>query len=187
VTVYEREDRPLLVAGLFAPVSAARKIDPNWLVNEQEARTAIDAAVEARFPVIVIFFHSFSLMQEGSHGEARADRHARDMYMAILDQVARRNLQVVTMRELAGEAMLPSSTFVDDVPRVAVQVDWLRYIARRARAAGLKGSSLPVAAAVLTAALIALLVARRRRAAGRRFEGVEPSERVRTPTGVQLQ
>ena len=135
VTVYEREDRPDLFSSRFAPVRVVRKIDPDWFINEAEMRSAIDAAVDAQFPVIVVFLHSFSFMKPGADGQPVANRHSIDLFRAILDHVEARNLPVATMRELAAREFPSPSVEKDVVPRVAVSMDLTRYVWSRIKAA----------------------------------------------------
>jgi peptidoglycan/xylan/chitin deacetylase (PgdA/CDA1 family) len=136
VSVYEREDRATLWGASMRGATTVRKIDPDWFVDANEARTAIDGLLEANVPVLVVFLHSFSFMTAPPAGGAPiADRHALDMFKVIVDTVAERKLRVVTMRDLAqtfeivGSGPLPAMG-ADLVPRVGVQVDAARYLWR---------------------------------------------------------
>jgi peptidoglycan/xylan/chitin deacetylase (PgdA/CDA1 family) len=162
VTAYERADRPTVLSGALSPVTTVRKIDADWLIDEHEMRAAIDAAVEAEFPVIVVFLHSFSFMDERSGGVPVADRHAMQMFAATLDYVARKQLPVVTMRDLAGDPALGSTIYTDRVPQIAMTVDVAHYTWRRLKADA-TGSLAAAAGVVGLAAAIAVVVARRRR------------------------
>jgi hypothetical protein len=165
VTVYVRQDRPMLAGELFAPVNTVRKVDAAWFFNQDEMRGAIDAAVKADIPVLVIFLHSFSLIKGRGAQAPIADPQTRAMLTAIFDEIARRKLTVVTMRDLAAQGM-PSiaATVADVVPEIGVTVGWPRYAWRR-----LKGASrvkLAVAgsgALVLVGAGLFLAVQRLRR------------------------
>jgi peptidoglycan/xylan/chitin deacetylase (PgdA/CDA1 family) len=154
VTAYQREDHPGGLGWLLAPVTSARKIDGNWLIDAAEMRAAIDAAIDHGFPVIVVFLHSFSFMQAGS-GAPAADRHAMEMFEATLDYVAQQHLPVTTMRELAaGEVVDPR--VADAVPRIGVNVDVAHYAWRRVKEAD--GRSRAAAAGLLGVALLAAIV-----------------------------
>lgn len=165
VTVYQREERPRLFGDMLAPVASVRKIDINWFLDKEEARVAVDTVIEADFPFLVVFLHSFSLLagQEDSKVLV-ADRHARDILQAILDRVIQKRLPVVTMRELAeSEVVAATSQDQDTLPRVTIRVGLHRYLWRRLRAAGT--GVLAVGGGVLTllAGGAVLIVARRRR------------------------
>jgi len=179
VTVYERVDRPRILDATLGPLTVVRKIDPNWFVNADEARAAIDAAVAAELPVLVVFLHSFSLMAEQTAGGVPlADRHSTDMFRVILDHVAGKGLPVVTMRELAHAGAWPrSSADRDVVPRVTVPVGLHRYLWRRLKTSeGLpEGIAVGVASVLVGAALV--LVRRRKAFARGRSGGVLPAQR----------
>jgi peptidoglycan/xylan/chitin deacetylase (PgdA/CDA1 family) len=134
VTVYQRDDRPTLFPSVFAPVSVVRKIDAGWAINATEMRDSIDAAVAAELPVIVMFLHSFSLVEGDGAGTPVANHHVMDMFRAMLDEIASRHLQVVTMRDLAAKPVLAGPTARDIVPSVPVAVDLPHYAWRRVKA-----------------------------------------------------
>jgi len=150
VTVYMREERPRLLGNLLAPVTTVRKIDDNWFIDEQEARSAIDAIAEAAPPVIVVFLHSFSLLAEqGGGGEPKADNHSRDILRAIIDHVHEKRFEVVTMRDIAEwKTVAVPSRDQDIVPKVTVRVGLHRYLWHRLRAEGT--GAMVVSAALLT-------------------------------------
>ena len=165
VTVYQREDRPRILGAAVAPVTAVRKIDPNWFIDESEMRAAIDSVVASDIPVLVVFLHSFSFLAgQTKDGPPLADRHALDIFRSILDHVAMKHLRVVTMRDFAQAepAPLVSRDDKDVVPSVAVSVDLPRYVWRRAKATN--GFSLRVGAGLgitLLVAGVVLVLARR--------------------------
>jgi peptidoglycan/xylan/chitin deacetylase (PgdA/CDA1 family) len=168
VSVYVREERPQFLNNLFAPVATVRKIDADWFIDEQEARSAIDAIAEAAPPVIVVFLHGFSLMAEQSgDGVPKADGHSRDILLAILDRVKEKRLEVVTMRDIAEwKTIAAPSPDQDIVPRVTVRVGLHRYLWHRLRA---EGTGAMVASAVLLTFVFgaAGLIAARRWRSGR--------------------
>jgi hypothetical protein len=84
------------------------------------------------------------------------------MFKATLDYVALKHLPVVTMRDLASDQELRSSSHKDLVPQVAVTVDMPHYAWRRLKADG-AGPRVAGAGLVLITAAIALTVVRRRR------------------------
>jgi peptidoglycan/xylan/chitin deacetylase (PgdA/CDA1 family) len=186
ITVYEREARPRIFAAAFSPATTVRKIDPNWFIDASEARAAIDAAVAAKLPVLVVFLHSFSFMKERTaSGRPVADRHAMDMFRVILDQVASKQLSVVTMRELAQEGPPPfASAEKDVVPRVAMPVDLHRYLWRRVKASAGASSSIGIGVTSL-AVVAAFVLARRRRATQRRVSEIESGGLSPAPSGVR--
>jgi peptidoglycan/xylan/chitin deacetylase (PgdA/CDA1 family) len=166
VTAYQREDRPNIFGSAFAPIATLRKFDVNWFTDAGEVNAAIDAAVEADVPVLVLFLHSFSLIEGRADGVPVADRHALDMFRAMLARVRDKNLQVVTMRELAGERLPEASSGLrDNVPSVAVPVDWPHYAWRRGKGLGRKSLAATAGLGVLSAFAL-LVLARRRRTAG---------------------
>jgi hypothetical protein len=164
VTAYVREDRPALFGAFFAPVEAVRKIDPNWIVNDDEMRSAVDAVVGSGSPVLVVMLHSFSFMaSHAEEGGPRADGHALSEFRAIVDYVAEKHLPVVTMRQLAGEPLdTPIATHADVVPRVPVSVDVSRYLWHRAK--GSARTLVPAAGGAIFFAAVLLVVVRHRRA-----------------------
>lgn len=163
VTVYERNDRPAAFTNSLAPVTSIRKIDPNWFVDADEARRAIAESVAADLPVIVVFLHSFSFMAGAANGGAPlADRHAMELFRIIADEVSKRGLHVVTMRDLAeNRAALPDA-LRDAVPTVTIRVGLTTYLWRRVKHAE---AAPPVTAGVvllLGAATLLVLRSRRR-------------------------
>jgi peptidoglycan/xylan/chitin deacetylase (PgdA/CDA1 family) len=183
VTVYQRDDTPTLGGSAFAPVSVVRKIDAGWAIDAGEMRDSIDAAVAADVPVIVMFLHSFSLVEGDDAGPNVANRHVIEMFHVMLDQVARRQLQVVTMRDLAARPPSASPAASDTVPHVTVHVSWPRYAWRRA-----KGASRVTAAAAGGGALVLvaggmLLTARRRRRGPSAQPSAQPAATVSTSHG----
>jgi hypothetical protein len=170
VTAYLREDRPNIFSGALAPVSAIRKIDPNWFVDAGEVKSAIDGALSANVPVLVVFLHSFSFMTAPTRaGVPVADRHAIEMFRVIVDQIASHRLPVVTMRELAEDMPAVPSTEADVVPRVTVSIDVPHYAWHRLKGLGRRSIAIGVALAVLCATgLLGLLVLARRRKASHR-------------------
>ena len=187
VSAYQRQDRPAIFGNFVAPVTVVRKIDPNWFVDASEARGALDALVALDVPVIVVFLHSFSLMTTPQDGAPLpADRHAREMFRVILDYVTEKQLDVVTMRDLAS-GPLPARTGngVDRVPGVPVSVDVAHYAWRRAKATDrwtLGGSA---ALPLLTAAVMVLR--RRRQAAADASRAVRVNLPSSVGKGVQVQ
>lgn len=168
VTVYQREDRPYLIGNLVFPVASIRKIDPNWFLNKEEAISAIDAAINADLPFLVVFLHSFSFM-EGKRGEVPlVDQHSLKMFRTVLDHIAEKHLQTVTMRDLAESLKgLPATTSLDQdiIPKITVSVGLHRYLWYRLKSTG---SGVLAALGVLTLTLVAggtvlLITVRRRR------------------------
>jgi peptidoglycan/xylan/chitin deacetylase (PgdA/CDA1 family) len=138
VTIYRRDEFPPLLNDVLAPVGTIRKIDADWFVDADEARAAIDAVADANIPIVVIFLHSFSLLHAPeSAGLPVANRGARDNFRAILDRVRERNLEVLSMRDLAAmdEAVLVSPSAPDVIPTVKVQTGIHRYVWHRLRGA----------------------------------------------------
>lgn len=130
VTVYERKERPRLFSGIAPALSSIRKIDVNWFVNEEEAKAAIDAVVEADLPFLVVFLHSFTFLAGRTNdGVPVANRQAQAIFSAILDRIAEKHLPVVTMRDLAaGKEAISVHRRADVVPVVDVQVSLPRYL-----------------------------------------------------------
>lgn len=185
VTVYQREDRPKIFGAAFAPATAVRKIDPNWFVNGDEVRTAIDALVAADVPVIVVFLHSFSfLAAPTAGGPPLADRHAIDMFRTIADHVASNDLPVVTMRELAGRELRLASRDNDVVPRVTVRVDFSRFVWRRIKASDRFSLSVEIGITLLATGAVFVLV-RRRKANETRAREPGPGGASPAPSGVR--
>ena len=165
VTTYLREERLKYVAGFFAPNRSIRKIDPDWFVDEAEARAAIDGLIDADCPFIVVFLHSFSLLEPGGAKVALPNRHAREIFLAILNHVRDKGLNVVTMREVAN---LPPAALKyrqsDFIPEVLVETNLHRYIWHRVR--NLEAASIEIAVAIAALGVglaLALAVAGERR------------------------
>jgi peptidoglycan/xylan/chitin deacetylase (PgdA/CDA1 family) len=165
VTVYEREERPRGFGDVFAPVMSVRKFDVNWFLNPEEARTAINRAVEADLPFLVIFLHSFSLLAgKESGGVPVLNRRAVDIFRAILDQVANKRLPVVTMRDLAESGSLRATRRDKDViPRVTVRMDLYRYLWHRVRADGTGALEVGAVVLLIIAGTALLIMARWRK------------------------
>jgi len=168
VTVYEREDRPALLGAFVAPFRVLRKIDPNWLASADEARASIEAAVADDVPVLVVFLHSFSFMVDRPGPASIADRHAMDMFRAIVDEVTKENLGVVSMRDLAAPARAVALSQGDSLPRVTVAVGLPRYVWRRARTADRVLLSTAAGAPLLSVAALVALAWRRKAIRDRR-------------------
>lgn len=130
VTVYERKERPRLFSGVAPALSSIRKIDVNWFVDEQEAKAAIDAVVDADLPFLVVFLHSFTFLTGRTNdGVPVANRQAQAIFSAILDRIAEKHLRVVTMHDLAaGNREISAHQGADVVPVVDVQVSVPRYL-----------------------------------------------------------
>jgi peptidoglycan/xylan/chitin deacetylase (PgdA/CDA1 family) len=186
VTVYERETRPRIFGGAFSPVTTVRKIDPNWFTDADEARSAIDAAVASDLPTLVVFLHSFSFMGQQTAGRPpAADRHSMDMFRVILDHLGSKNLQVMTMRELAYAEVPPlASADSDIVPRVTVPVDLHRYVWRRAKASVGLSLSTGIGMTLLAAGAV-LVLTRRRKATKRRARELGAGDVSPGPSGVR--
>jgi hypothetical protein len=185
VTAYQREYRPRDIGRTLGPVTAVRKIDPNWFIDAHEAQSAIDGVLAANVPVLVVFLHSFSFMTAPAGGGAPvADRHAIDMFRLILDQVASHGLSVVTMRDLAEDMPVVGSSEPDVVPRVAVSVDFRHYVWHLVRA--FDGVSLTICLGLALLCAAALLgLARRRSAAEGRAGQAGAAIAARTGAGVR--
>jgi peptidoglycan/xylan/chitin deacetylase (PgdA/CDA1 family) len=185
VTVYERVDRPRILGAALSPLTVVRKIDPNWFVNADEVKAAIDAAVGSDLPVLVVFLHSFSFLAgPTAGGPPLADRHAMDMFRVILDNVARKDLPVVTMRELAHRGLPPLlSPDRDVVPQVTVPVDLHRYAWHRVRASVGLSLTIGVGVTLLSAGAV-LVLARRRKATWRMVPKPGAGGASPAPSGV---
>lgn len=135
VTVYQRQERPRLFGEITPPLVSTRKIDADWFVDEEEARSALDAVIEADLPFLVVFLHSFSLLAgRGSDGVPVADRQTQAIFRAILDRVTEKRLTVVTMRDLAElKEVVPTPLAQDVVPQVSVHVSLHRHLWHRLR------------------------------------------------------
>lgn len=183
VTVYLREDRPGVLQTVFDPVTVVRKIDPNWFINEAEMRAAIDAAVASDLPVLVVFFHSFSFMGGGAPGSRLADRHAIEMFHAMLDHVAQKHLKVVSMRDLADEDITRTEPAARDlVPRVTMNIGIPRYAWGRLKASRTSSRAVGAALTILLAGA-ALVVARR---GWKKARSTAASSRTSVTSGVRL-
>jgi hypothetical protein len=164
VTVYARADRPGFAGTSVAPVLTIRKLDPNWFGSESEMRGAIAASVAADLPVLVILLHSFSFMADPAGGKPVLDARAVAMFTAMLDELTRRRLPVVTMRDLAQDPPPLLSSARDVVPEVAVTVDLPRYAWRRAKASRVAAAPVAGGGVALFAGAVAVAAFRRRRA-----------------------
>lgn len=160
VSVYQREELPAGLGTWVPPLKSISKIDVNSLINEQEARSALTAAVHADVPYILVFLHSFSLIdQPGANGAApRANHKARQVFETLLRESTAAGLSATTMSALVAVPDVVTSGRRDSLPKVSVTVPAWKYLwhARHARYGML---FLTVAAAVF-AALFAFGVAR---------------------------
>lgn len=166
VTVYERHERPRFLGTTFAPVASVRKVDIDWFLDEREAKSAIDAIVEANPPFLVVFLHSFSLLQGRGDGVVPVPNwHARDILRAVLDRATEKGLEFVTMRDLVDTPVLAVPLRNQDiVPRIEVRVGLGRYIWHRMRAARLGSTALgTVGVLALVVIGTAVVTARRRK------------------------
>jgi hypothetical protein len=151
VTAYLRAERPALMGRVVAPISAVRKIDPDWFRDDAEMSTALDSVAAADLPVMVVFLHSFSLLQPRADGAS-----SLAIFGALLDEVERRGLPVATMRDLAANPAAAIRDVADVVPRVESRTGVARYVWRRlkdpdATVIGLGGFSVLAAAALVVA------------------------------------
>lgn len=163
VTVFERADRPRPFGDLLPPVTSLRKVDIDWLIDAGEMRGAIDAAVAADLPVLVVFMHSFSLMEPPAGGAVAAHRPSIDMLEAILEYVSSKGLEVASMREIAADQALGSVAGTDVVPSIPVRVDWARYLWHAGKTVA--GAAAIAGALLAFLSLVAVLVLVRRRRA----------------------
>ncbi len=176
VTVYERDDRPSVLPGLFAPVTTVRKIDPDWFIDADEMRAAVDGVVDADIPVMVVFLHSFSFLTDQRSGDGRlANHHSITLFRDLLDHIARKGLPASTMRDLALAPPESIASIASDiVPRVTVRVDVPHYLWRLARSEG--GPRLALTAVLLaglaTAAMAVVIAVRRRAGRNRPYTAV---------------
>lgn len=160
VTVYQREEKPRFFGDMLAPVTSVRKIDPDWFIDENETRAAIDAVLEADIPFLVVFLHSFSLLSAPDiTGQPEADTQTRKNFQAILDKVSESGLAVVTMRDVAEENHTSAATHAQDIlPRVSVIVSLPRFILHRLRVATRSELAVGAATFLVFAVACALLI-----------------------------
>lgn len=162
VTVYERRERPRLFGDISPPLSRIQKVDVDWLLDEEEAKAAVDAVVRADLPFLVVFLHSFSFLAANtSDGAPVANRKSQPILAAILDRVAEKRLLIVTMRDLASgnEGLAPPQS-PDVVPVVDVRVSPQRYLWHALRARETRVLMAVGTAFALLLAIAAFLVAR---------------------------
>jgi len=186
VTVYQREERSRIFGNVLSAVTSLRKIDANWFIDEDEARAAIDASVDADIPILVIFLHSFSFLagQVDGSGVPAQDRHARAVLQAILDRVSERRLPVVTMRDLAdSQNGISTAQDREVVPPVTVRVGLRRYVWHRLRSPGTGALVVGIVFVFLGGGAVLVAARRRRLAAGAR-NGGWPGRRSTTRSGV---
>lgn len=168
VTVYWRDEHPTFLAELIPPLSAIRKFDVNSFSDEDEAASAMNAAVDARLPYVVVFLHSFSFI-DGTGTVPTSDAKAERVFERILDFAKQHDLRVVTMRELAAAPGAIARGAVDIVPHVEISVPLYRYVEHSTHAAVNRfgvGRSLALGIALLGAsAAVAWTIFRRRRRA----------------------
>lgn len=185
VTVYEREKRSRIFGDVFPSVVSVRKIDADWFIDEEEARSAIDAVIEAELPFLVVFLHSFSFLAGSGQGAAPvADSQTKAIFRAILDRVTAKRLPVATMRDLAGYEAAATSHDKHPVPRVTVRVGLHRYVWHLLRAGGTGAVAMGAIVLLFLAGGAWLLVARRRGTAGVVSSGGTPRGRSATRSGV---
>lgn len=130
VSVYQREERPEGFGTWVPPLKSIRKIDVNSLIDEQEARSVLAAVVQADLPYVVVFLHSFSLIEKpGTNGRApRADLKARRVFETLLRESDRAGLSTTTMSALASAPDVLSRGRVDSLPQVSVTVPAWKYL-----------------------------------------------------------
>jgi hypothetical protein len=128
VSVYLRDERPRFLATHFPSVTSIRKVDCDWLEDEDTARAVIDSLVSADPQFIVVFLHSFSFTAgKEATGRAIENRHSRRILEAILDRVKEKGLEVVTMRDIAAAPPPITSARPDVLPIVTTKVPIYRY------------------------------------------------------------
>jgi hypothetical protein len=168
VTVYKRHERPALFGSIAPPFIAIGKVDVNSIQSEIEARAAMDALVDANPPVIVVFLHSFSLIDPPRNAKdpLRTNALAMSNFSALLDEASKRQLRGTTARELvANRVGLVANGRRDLIPEVKFTVPLLKYLVRILRS---QGAKTPLRIGIVTVASaialsLALLVIRRRR------------------------
>jgi hypothetical protein len=130
VTVYERVEQPGFFSAVLPSASTVRKVDVDWFLSVAEAKAAFDALLAVDPPCIVVFLHSFSFMDKApGSGPPVVDQRARAVFSALLDRIAERRLEMVTMRQIAGTDVASASLHRQDVvPRVTVQAETQRVL-----------------------------------------------------------
>jgi hypothetical protein len=85
--------------------------------------------VQADLPYIVIFAHSFSLVEKPgmNGGLARADRKARRVFEILLDDLAAAGIPTTTVSSLANTASVGMANRRDSLPQVDITVPAWRY------------------------------------------------------------
>jgi peptidoglycan/xylan/chitin deacetylase (PgdA/CDA1 family) len=165
VTVYQRREEPWLF-GAFDSVNSVRKIDVDWLLDEDEARAAIDSVINAELPFVVIFLHSFSLLKKHQDDRLVLDQHSLNIFRAILDRVTDKGLPVVTMGDVVK--MLPIGATLshhDVVPQVVVRARLDHYIWHRLKQTAAGSLTVGVSGLLMLLLLVgcATLITRHRR------------------------
>jgi hypothetical protein len=142
-----------------------QKFDVNWFAGPAETVAALDAAVGAGLPSVVVFLHSFSLMSSSGRKTPALDTRALANFEVLLDYISRKQLPVATMRDFA-QRNRGAHAGIDVVPSVATTVVWYRYVWHQLKA--LPRFILWLAIAVITASALFVyrLVRRRRLPAG---------------------
>jgi len=136
VTVYKRYEHPSLFGSLAPPFIAIGKVDVNSIQSEAEARAAVDALIDADLPIIVVFLHSFSLIEAPleTNYALRSNTLAIGVFGALLDEASKRHLRGTTARELASAKNIISDGRRDVIPEVDIMVPVLEYSVRALRA-----------------------------------------------------
>jgi peptidoglycan/xylan/chitin deacetylase (PgdA/CDA1 family) len=130
VSVYQRDEHPAGLVGWAPPFSSIRKIDVNSLIDEREARLALTAAVNADFPYVLVFLHSFSLIGKPGVGGAgpAADRKARRVFETLLSEIAAARYPTTTVSALASRFDIVIPGRRDGLPHVMVTVPAWKYL-----------------------------------------------------------
>lgn len=164
VTVYWREDRPDLLPGLFTPTASIRKVDPDWFVDEAEANRALDALLDADLPYILVFLHSFTLL-DGSSSAAAPVENARTqrIFALLLERIAAAKLPTAKMRDVTPDTVIAGGS--DVIPRVGVSVPSYKYWGHKLRSHASAGQLAVSGTILIVFFIIALRLALRRRAA----------------------
>ena len=125
----------MILGGFARPFTAIGKLDVHSIQSEREAKLAIDALIDADLPYIVVFLHSFSLIEEpggGAHA-LHADALSTKVFSALLDRIVQNKLRVATAREVSAHVVTVDIGNRDVVPSIDLEIPAYKYAARMMR------------------------------------------------------
>ncbi len=130
VTVYQRDEYPVLFNGKVQAISEIRKFDINWFINDEEAEKAFTQAISSKMDFVILFLHSFSFIKgRNEAGVMVADTAAVRRFENVLNLISKKGLKVYTFRQIGDDrdALSLYLNKADVIPEISVEIKTVPY------------------------------------------------------------